>query len=216
MRENRPYGSEGGVGESRSLPLSTRRGRISPTVHAAVQNTFDAGELHHGPESADQRRRLSRPTLRTPMHRKPFETDIANDGAHLIGPWRSPRQMLAEQVYDDHVSIHDDATAKRLGFQGGAIEGSTHFSQFAPLGERLWGEAWFETGCLSAHYRNPAFEGEDVQAVVAKPPAGARETEIRMVKRDGAEVLRGTASVAGAEGPTALERRLAEGLPAAA
>jgi len=55
-----------------------------------------------------------------------------------------------------------------------------------------------------------------VQAVMAKPPAGARETEIRMVKRDGAEVLRGTASVAGAEGPTALERRLAEGLPAAA
>ena len=48
---------------------------------------------------------------------------------------------------------------------------------------------------------------------MAKPPAGARETEIRMVKRDGAEVLRGTASVAGAEGPTALERRLAEGLP---
>src|SRR5271165_475236 len=61
--------------------------------------------------------------------------------------------------------------------------------------------------------RNPAFEGEDVQAVMAKPPAGARETEIRMVKRDGAEVLQGTASVAGAEGPTALERRLAEGLP---
>ena len=52
------------------------------------------------------------------MHRKPFETDIADDGAHLIGPWRSPRQMLAEQVYDDHVSIHDDATAKRLGFKG--------------------------------------------------------------------------------------------------
>lgn len=121
--------------------------------------------------------------------------------------------MLTEQVYDDHVSIHDDATAKRLGFKGGTIEGPTHFSQFAPLAERLWGEAWFETGCLSAHYRNPAFEGEDVQAVMAEPPPGARETEIRMVKRDGAEVLRGTASIAGAEGPTALERRLAEGLP---
>ncbi len=87
------------------------------------------------------------------MHRKPFETDIADDGAHLIGAWRSPRQMLAEQVYDDHVSIHDDATANRLGFKGGTIEGPTHFSQFAPLGERLWGEAWFEMGCLSALYR---------------------------------------------------------------
>ena len=121
--------------------------------------------------------------------------------------------MLAEQVYDDHVSIHDDATAKRLGFKGGTIEGPTHFSQFSPLGGRLWGEEWFETGCLSAHYRNPVFEGEEVQAYDGKPPAGARETEILMVKRDGAEVLRGTASIAGARGPTALEKRLAEGLP---
>ncbi len=85
-------------------------------------------------------------------------------------PWRSPRQLLAEQVYDDHVSIHDDATAKRLGFQGGAIEGPTHFSQFAPLGERISGEAWFETGCLSAHYRNPAFEAVPAPYRSADPP----------------------------------------------
>ncbi len=147
------------------------------------------------------------------MLRRAFETEILDDGDNLIGPWRSPRQMLADQVYDDHVSIHDDATARRLGFKGGTIEGPTHFSQFAPLGERLWGDAWFETGCLSAHYRNAAVEGEEVQAVIVKPPPGAREAEIRMIKRDGAEILRGTASVAGAEGPTALERRLAEGLP---
>ena len=50
------------------------------------------------------------------MHRNPFEAEIAEDRAQLIGPWRNPRQMLAEQVYDNHVSIHDDATAKRLGF----------------------------------------------------------------------------------------------------
>jgi hypothetical protein len=43
---------------------------------------------------------------------------------------------------------------------------------------------------LSAHYRNPAFEGEDVQVVMTKPPAGARETEIRMVKRDTATMSR--------------------------
>ena len=148
------------------------------------------------------------------MVRKAFETEIIDEGSNLIGPWRSPRQMLAEQVYDDHVSIYDDATAQRLGFKGGAIEGPTHFSQFAPLGERLWGTAWFETGCLSAHYRNPVFEGEEVQAVVSKPAAGERETDIRMFKSDGAEVLRGTASIEGAKGPTALEKRLTDGLPA--
>ena len=46
----------------------------------------------------------------------------------LTGPLRQPRQMLAEQEYDDHTSIHDDETAQKLGFQGGAIEGPTHFS----------------------------------------------------------------------------------------
>ena len=96
---------------------------------------------------------LSRPLVSesVPCTGNRSKPDIADDGAQLIGPWRNPRQMLAEQIYDDHVSIHDDATAKRLGFKGGTIEGPTYFSRFAPLGERLWGEAWFETGCLSAH-----------------------------------------------------------------
>ena len=144
--------------------------------------------------------------------RRAFETEIAEDGANLLGPWRLPRQMLAEQTYDDHVSIHDDATAQKLGFKGGTIEGPTHFSQFAPLGDRLWGDAWWETGCVSVHYRNPAFEGEELQAVMTKPAAGYRETEIIMLKRDGVEVLRGSASIAGARGPTALEKRLGDGL----
>ena len=48
---------------------------------------------------------------------------------------------------------------RNWAFRAAPIEGPTHFSQFAPLCERLWGEAWFETGCISAHYRNPVFRG---------------------------------------------------------
>lgn len=143
-----------------------------------------------------------------------FETEISERDNGLFGPWRSPRQMLHAQVYDSHASIHDDATAQKLGFQGGTIEGPTHFSQFAPLCERIWGKAWFETGCLSAHYRNPAFEGEEVQASVEKPQAARTITAIGMTKRDGTEILRGTASV-GDAGETALERRLGELKPLA-
>ena len=88
-----------------------------------------------------------------------FNIEIAESNGLLTGPWRQPKQMLNAQTYDSHASIHDDATAQKLGFQGGTIEGPTHFSQFAPLCERVWGKAWFETGCLSAHYRNPAFDG---------------------------------------------------------
>ena len=66
-----------------------------------------------------------------------FDTAISQSGNLLVGPWRGPKQMLHAQTYDSHASIHDDATAQKLGFQGGTIEGPTHFSQFAPLCERI-------------------------------------------------------------------------------
>lgn len=139
-----------------------------------------------------------------------FETAIEDTGTMLIGPWRQPRQMLHAQTYDSHASIHDDATAQKLGFKGGTIEGPTHFSQFAPLCAKLWGQAWFEAGCLSAHYRNAVFEGEEVQAILEKPTDGVRHATIRMLKRDGTEVLRGTASVGPDVPPSALDVRLTE------
>lgn len=144
-----------------------------------------------------------------------FTTEILESGNLLTGPWRRPAQMLHAQVYDSHASIHDDATAQKLGFQGGTIEGPTHFSQFAPLCERIWGPAWFETGCLSAHYRNPAFEGEEVQANIEKPQPGQTTLAIGMTKRDGTEILRGTASIGGSGAGTALAKRLGELKPLA-
>ncbi len=146
---------------------------------------------------------------------KAFDTIITETPEAIAGPWRRPHQMLHAQVYDSHASIHDDATAQKLGFQGGTIEGPTHFSQFAPLCVSLWGNAWFETGCISAHYRNPSFEGEEVQAILAKPAAGQKQCAIQMMKRDGTEVLRGTASVGDDKLPTALDQRLTELKPLA-
>jgi len=139
-----------------------------------------------------------------------FDTSIEDSGDALAGPLRSPRQMLATQEYDSHASIHDDATAQKLGFKGGTIEGPTHFSQFAPLCVALWGNEWFERGCLSAHYRNPCFEGERVRAFVAKPPDGQSQTSIWMLREDGTEILRGTASIGEKHPPTALDQRLTE------
>ena len=139
-----------------------------------------------------------------------FETDLQDTANALIGPWRQPRQMLNAQVYDSHASIHDDATAQKLGFKGGTIEGPTHFSQFAPLCERLWGRPWFETGCISAHYRSAVYEGEEVQAIVEKPTSNKQYAAIRMLKRDGTEVLRGSVSVGVDAPPSALDIRLTE------
>ena len=143
-----------------------------------------------------------------------FDSEITERDGWLFGPWRQPKQMLHAQTYDSHASIHDDATAQKLGFQGGTIEGPTHFSQFVPLGEKVWGQAFFETGCLSAHFRNPAFENEQLQASIEKPKAGRTIVPIAMMRNDGAEILRGTASV-GDVAETALEKRVKELKPLA-
>ena len=98
-----------------------------------------------------------------------FDTAITEQDGAISGPFRAPKQMLAEQEYDGHTSIHDQATGEKLGFKGATIEGPTHFSQFAPLGYALWGDEWVRRGCISAHYRAPVYEGEEVKAFMRRP-----------------------------------------------
>jgi len=138
------------------------------------------------------------------------------DTPALCGPLRRPRQMLADQRYDGHKSIHDDAMAEKLGLRAGPIEGPTHFSQFDPLLYQLYGQAWFETGCLSAHYQTMVVEGEEVRAFVQPAAPGRQLARVWAEKRDGTLVLTGTASagprVAGGEPtePTEIEQRIAK------
>lgn len=139
-----------------------------------------------------------------------FVTVLENRDGLLSGPFRSPRQMLGVQEYDGHSSIHDDATAKKLGFKGGTIEGPTHFSQFAPLGFALWSERRLTDGCISVHYRAPVFEGDQVKAFLRIPAHGQMLAEIWMLRDDGTEILRGTASVGPNFIATALDKRLVE------
>ncbi len=136
-----------------------------------------------------------------------FDNPLERKDGRIVGPWRRPANMLQAQTYDNHASMHDDATAQKLGFKGGAIEGPTHFSQIAPLGEALWGERWWREGCASAHYRAMVFDGEAARAIAEEPVDGV--ARITMEKEDGTEVLRGTISIGGA-GPTALAARLGE------
>ena len=127
----------------------------------------------------------------------------------LAGPLRRPRQMLGDQEYGGHSSIHDDAMAEKLGFRAGPIEGPTHFSQFQPLLARIWGQAWFERGCLSSHFLNMVVEGEEVRAFAEIPAEGATSTAVWAEKADGTRVLEASASLGPAAGPTLLETRMA-------
>ncbi|HEY8608188.1 MAG TPA: hypothetical protein VIM12_13820 [Noviherbaspirillum sp.] len=134
-----------------------------------------------------------------------FDTPLS-----LCGPLRQPRQMLADQEYSGHTSIHDDAMAEKLGFRAGPIEGPTHFSQFVPLLAHLWGNAWFERGCFSAHFQNMVVEGESVRAFVALPSPGANRARAWAEKADGTPVLEASASLGPDHGATLLEERMAQ------
>ena len=126
----------------------------------------------------------------------------------LTGPLRHPRQMLAAQEYGGHGSVHDDAIAEKLGFRAGPIEGPTHFSLFPPLLAHIFGGAWYERGCLSAHYLNMVIEGEAVRACAEIPQPGARATRVWAEKEDGTKVLEASASLGPDHGETLLEGRL--------
>ncbi|MCP3989595.1 MAG: MaoC family dehydratase [Actinomycetia bacterium] len=138
----------------------------------------------------------------------PVGSVLSDTPMTITGPVRAPKQMLAEQVYDDHLSVHDDETAAKLGLIGAPIEGPTHFSQFEPILASLWGDRWFSHGCLSAHFLNMVVEGEEVQATVTVPGPGSNQVRIDAAKADGTPVLTGTASVGPEHPPTELLPRI--------
>ena len=134
-------------------------------------------------------------------------------GDPIYTEFRHPRQMLASQEYDGHLSIHDDKIAEDLGFAGAPIEGPTHFSQFVHILEAQFGEPFFERGCISAHYQNMVVEGEQVRAFVEPLADGASITRIGAEKPDGTPVLTGTASLGPDYGDTEISQRMARLTP---
>ena len=131
----------------------------------------------------------------------------------ICGDFRHPRQMLNDQTYDGHASLHDDKMAADLGFSGAPIEGPTHFSQFVPLLIHIFGNQWLETGCISVHYQNMVVEGEEVRAFVGN--VAGNNCRIWAEKRDGTPVLSGTASIGPDHPASELDRRLQKLRPAA-
>jgi hypothetical protein len=118
---------------------------------------------------------------------------------------RHPRNLYSGSAG----SIHDDATATKLGFRGGTVAGSVHLDQFPPLLVQAFGERWFETGSLSLYFRNATTDGEPVQAFVAAPAGEGPDQQVPawMTQPDGTLVAEGTASVGEPAEPSALSAR---------
>ena len=61
--------------------------------------------------------------------------------------------------------IHDDDVAREHGFAGGLVPGITVFGYLTTPIVEAWGESWLERGLLSARFRQPIYDGDDVTVV---------------------------------------------------
>ncbi|MFN0093960.1 MAG: hypothetical protein ACKVVT_04180 [Dehalococcoidia bacterium] len=122
----------------------------------------------------------------------------------LAGPMRNvinPDHELGEG------SIHDDATAQRVGFRGGTVAGSYHMNLFPPLALAAFGERWVERGSLSIYFRNATTDREPVRAFVKKPTGKTDEqVDAYALREDGLLVLEGSIAAGNPSEPTALQR----------
>jgi len=123
---------------------------------------------------------------------------LASDTADIVGDLRIPINTASQA----HGSIHDDATASKLGFKGGTVAGSLHMDQFAPLAAKLYGEDWWKHGNLSFYFRQATVDREPVRAFAQRGEPHAR---LWMENEAGALIAEGTASCQGHDEGTAVE-----------
>jgi hypothetical protein len=93
-------------------------------------------------------------------------SELADD--RLVGEWRQPRNRWSASP----TSIHNDDQARKIGMRGGTIPGTVHFDHFRPLIEEVFGDAWRECGSISMYYTYATLDGEDVRAIMKRPPEG--------------------------------------------
>jgi len=123
----------------------------------------------------------------------------------LVGPLR----RSVNNARNIAGSIHDDATATKLGFRGGTVAGSIHLELFPPLLLKAFGKRWFERGTISMYFLNATTDREAVRAFLKEPPIDAADAQVDawIERDDGMRVAEGTASIGSPEEPSALMRR---------
>jgi len=130
---------------------------------------------------------------------------VADAARVWTGNFRKPRNSAAQAKG----SIHDDATASKLGFKGGTVAGSIHMDQFVPGLVEIYGPRWFETGAMSLYFTQATVDSEAVRATVE---AGDERCRLTMHNEAGAQICEGTASL-GHDPQSELSKRLAAQTP---
>ncbi len=134
---------------------------------------------------------------------------ITTDSSEIAGEFRRPKNTASQAKG----SIHDDATASKLGFRGGTVAGSLHMDQYVPLLIQAFGAPWLERGNISLYFRQATVDQEAVRAF-ATPAAHEARARLRMENEAGDLISEGTASCLGADEKTELYARARAQTPA--
>ena len=119
--------------------------------------------------------------------------DIEIKDGIILGGWRRTVNAPSGATR----SIHDDATAQKLGMRGGPVVGIFYLNLFPPLILGAFGERWFEQGSLSIFYTYALVDGEQVRGVIGIPAEGMKDVQVeaRAETPDGHIVAQGTVAV---------------------
>lgn len=134
---------------------------------------------------------------------------MTTQAIELKGELRTPINNAAQAKG----SIHDDATASKLGFKGGTVAGSVHMDQYMPLMLQMFGEDWWRHGNISLYFRQATVDRENVRAFASRA-AGADHGRAWMENENGDLISEGTVSCAGHDEKTELTQRVAGQTPA--
>ena len=144
---------------------------------------------------------------------EPFAATIENDW--IVGPFRRPTNNSSHEAG----TIHDDNTARQLGFRSGTIAGSIHFEQFLPLCEHVFGGAWERSGTMALYFVNPSIDREPVQAMIGCQEQVVGERRLRAVAMKssaGLIILEGSATLGGIDADSKLRQRFKQACSARA
>lgn len=137
--------------------------------------------------------------------------DIEIKDGKMYGGWRAPENLYRALK----TSIHDDTTAKKVGMRGGTIPGTIHLSLFAPLGQKIFGDRWFEKGTVSMYYTYATIDKEEVRAIIELPenttenslPITADDIQCKAwgELKNGQQIMMGTVSIGNPKEPSYLQ-----------
>lgn len=84
-----------------------------------------------------------------------------------------PYRVLAKNLArDSENKMHDDAVARRFGFQSGLVPGADVFAYMSHMPVAKWGRAFLSSGAMDARFTKPVYDGDLVRVSATDADGG--------------------------------------------